>query len=65
LKNTRKKVYKQHRAKNIQRITDIFVIKMATGQGGILSAHLLFAILFRLVLLQEPIYAVFTKPTIG
>jgi hypothetical protein len=30
--------------------------KMATGQGGILSALLLFAILFRLGLLQEPIY---------
>ena len=29
---------------------------MATGQGGILSALLLFAILFRLGLLQEPIY---------
>jgi hypothetical protein len=29
---------------------------MATGQGGILSGLLLFAILFRLGLLQEPIY---------
>jgi hypothetical protein len=29
---------------------------MATGQGGILSALLLFAILFRLGLLQEPIF---------
>ena len=29
---------------------------MATGQGGILSALLLFAILFRLGLLQEPNY---------
>ena len=28
---------------------------MASGQGGILSAFLLFAILFRLGLLQEPI----------
>jgi hypothetical protein len=29
---------------------------MATGQGGILSALLFCAILFRLGLLQEPIY---------
>ena len=29
---------------------------MATGQDGILSTLLLFAILFRLGLLQEPIY---------
>jgi hypothetical protein len=42
--------------KTITATKNIKYKKMATGQGGILSALLLFAILFRLGLLQEPIY---------